>query len=121
MSTAIDHRRPGGPPPAGSSGGSPAGPGSGVRAADRSRDRLSPVPAPSLRSGRRAAVRSCRVDVAVPASGWRLTDRGIAVVLVLAAMIIVAAVTVIGLTAWRVTRLGLPADGGAGTGCVSSR
>ncbi len=62
-------------------------------------------------------MRSCRVDVAAPASRWRLTDRGIAVVLVLAVMITVAAVTVIGLTAWQVTGAGLPADGGVGTGC----
>jgi hypothetical protein len=32
-----------------------------------------------------------------------LTDRGIALVLVVAAILVVAAVTVIGLTAWRVT------------------
>jgi hypothetical protein len=61
------------------------------------------VPAPSLRSGDRPAVQSCRLEVAAPAGSWRLTDRGIALVLVLAVMITVAAVTVIGLTAWRVT------------------
>jgi hypothetical protein len=61
------------------------------------------VRAPSLRADRRPAVQSCRVDVAAPAGQWRLTDRGIALVLVLAVMITVAAVTVIGLTAWRVT------------------
>lgn len=61
------------------------------------------IPAPNLRSGDRAAVRSCRVDLAVPAGAWRLTDRGIAVALVLALMITVAAVAVIGLTAWQVT------------------
>ena len=50
------------------------------------------------------AVRACRVDpVTRPSASWRLTDRGIAVVLALAAMIVLAAVTVIGLTAWRVT------------------
>ncbi len=61
------------------------------------------VPAPTLRSVRRPAVQSCRVEAAAPAGSWRLTDRGIALVLVLAVMITVAAVTVIGLTAWRVT------------------
>ena len=61
-----------------------------------------PVPAPTLRFGSRTTVRSCAVDAA-PARGWRLTDRGIAVVLVLAVMIAVAAVAVIGLTAWQVT------------------
>jgi hypothetical protein len=50
------------------------------------------------------AVRACRVNVAGSASAsWRLTDRGIALILSLTAMIVVAAVTVIGLTAWRVT------------------
>jgi len=41
--------------------------------------------------------------VAAGRAEWRLTDRGIAVVLVLAVMIAVAAVAVIGLTAWQVT------------------
>jgi hypothetical protein len=56
-------------------------------------------------------VRACVVDVAAPAPAplpvaravTRLTDRGIAVVLVAGAMIVVAAVTVIALTALRVT------------------
>jgi len=62
-----------------------------------------PVPAPGRYTGRRAEVRSCRVEVAAGRAEWRLTDRGIAVVLVLAVMIAVAAVAVIGLTAWQVT------------------
>ena len=44
--------------------------------------------------------------VAVPSpspAGWRLTDRGVAVVIVTGLMIMVAALTVIGLTALRVT------------------
>ncbi len=61
------------------------------------------VPAPGVRSGGRAAVWSCQVDLAMPAGAWRLTDRGIAVALVLALMIAMAAVAVIGLTAWQVT------------------
>jgi hypothetical protein len=61
------------------------------------------VPAPSLRSAQRPSVQSCRIEAAAPVAPWRLTDRGIALVLVLAVMITVAAVTVIGLTAWRVT------------------
>ena len=48
-------------------------------------------------------VRACRVRTTRPSASWHLTDRGIAVVLALAAMIVLAAVTVIGLTAWRVT------------------
>jgi hypothetical protein len=48
--------------------------------------------------------RACRVDpVTQPTASWRLTDRGIALVLVLAILIALAAVTVIGVTAWRVT------------------
>ena len=47
---------------------------------------------------------ACRIaPVTRPSASWRLTDRGIALVLVLAAMIALAAVTVIGLTAWQVT------------------
>ena len=49
-------------------------------------------------------VRACRVDsVTRPSGPWRLTERGIAILLILTAMIVIAAVTVIGLTAWRVT------------------
>jgi Tfp pilus assembly protein PilX len=57
-------------------------------------------------------VRACRIDRAPRASTpWRLTDRGIALVLALTAMIVVAAVTVIGLTAWRVTAPGYQTSG----------
>jgi hypothetical protein len=57
-------------------------------------------------------VRACRIDRAPRASTpWRLTDRGIALVLALTVMIVVAAVTVIGLTAWRVTAPGYQASG----------
>lgn len=34
---------------------------------------------------------------------WRLTERGLALIALLAGMIVLAAVTVVGLTAWRVT------------------
>jgi hypothetical protein len=50
----------------------------------------------------KTVTRACRMATQPPAS-WRLTDRGIALVLVLAAMIALAAVMVIGLTAWQVT------------------
>jgi hypothetical protein len=46
---------------------------------------------------------------ATPAD-WRLTDRGIAVVMVLAAMILTSALVVIGLTAVRVTSADYGAD-----------
>ena len=61
------------------------------------------VPAPSIPIGGSAEVRSCRVEATGAPGEWRLTDRGIALVLVLAVMITVAAVAVIGLTAWQVT------------------
>jgi hypothetical protein len=58
------------------------------------------------------AARGCRVDPVIrPSAPWRLTDRGIALVLALAAVIVMAAVTVIGLTAWRVTGPGYQATG----------
>ncbi len=40
------------------------------------------------------------------AADWRLTDRGIAVVMVIAAMILTAAIAVIGITGLRVTSPG---------------
>lgn len=50
------------------------------------------------------AVRACRVDaVSHGPAIWRLTDRGIALALAVGAMIVLAALIVIGLTAWRVT------------------
>jgi hypothetical protein len=61
------------------------------------------LPAPSVRTDPRAEARSCRVETASARAEWRLTDRGIAVVLLLLGMIAVAAVAVIGLTAWQVT------------------
>jgi hypothetical protein len=66
------------------------------------------VPAPRSYPGRRTDVRSCRVETARAGAEWRLTDRGIAVVLVLALMITVAAVVVVGLTAWQVTGADYP-------------
>ena len=58
------------------------------------------------------AARGCRVDpVTRTSASWRLTDRGIALILVLTAVIVMAAVTVIGLTAWRVTAPGYQATG----------
>lgn len=64
------------------------------------------VGAPSLRSVSTLRPRGCAVAVTAPpvaAASWRLTDRGLALVLVLLSMIIVAAVAVVGLTALRVT------------------
>jgi hypothetical protein len=62
---------------------------------------LSAAYAASAASG----ARGCRLPATagVPSAGWRLTDRGVAVVLVIGLMIMVAALTVIGLTALRVT------------------
>ncbi len=64
------------------------------------------APATARRTG--PAARSCTptpppVAVAVSYPTWRLTDRGVAVVLVVGLMIMVAALTVVGLTAMSVT------------------
>jgi hypothetical protein len=68
-----------------------------------------------LSRSRPASAQPCTVIKTVPATAapkssgiraaadWRLTDRGIAVVMVIAAMILAAAITVIGITAVRVT------------------
>ena len=61
------------------------------------------LPAPGGDAGQRPRVRSCRIEATGGTTEWRLTDRGIAVVLVLALMITMAATAVIGLTAWQVT------------------
>ena len=59
-----------------------------------------------------SAVRACRLTpVSRSSSSWRLTDRGIALVLALTAVLVVAAVTVIALTAWRVTSPGYAETG----------
>lgn len=58
-----------------------------------------------------ASTRPCRlVEEATAPSEWRLTDRGIAVVVVVAVMILTAALGVIGLTAVRVTSADYGAD-----------
>jgi hypothetical protein len=65
-----------------------------------------PLPAPSIQTSPPSAVSGCVTDRTVLPSGstsWQLTDRGIAVILLGALMIVVAAVAVIGLTAFRVT------------------
>ena len=55
--------------------------------------------------------RPCTITEASPASAeWRLTDRGIAVAMALAAMILTAALAVIGVTAIRVTSIDYRAD-----------
>ena len=64
------------------------------------------VPAPSFQTSPAVPVRGCAAERAVVTAGptrWQLTDRGIAVVLVTVLMIVVAALAVIGLTAFRVT------------------
>ena len=50
------------------------------------------------------------VEAPAASAEWRLTDRGIAVVMALAAMILTAALVVIGLTAVRVTSIDHRAD-----------
>ncbi|MCW2810542.1 MAG: hypothetical protein JWP61_1000 [Friedmanniella sp.] len=67
------------------------------------------LPAPTLRQASSVGPRSCSPEVATPVRAaaaptrYRLTERGIAVILVAGAMIAVAALAVVGLTALRVT------------------
>lgn len=60
--------------------------------------------APTLRRRATGKVQACRpVPVEEKASSWRLTDRGIAAVLTVFFMIAFAGMTMVGLTALRVT------------------
>jgi len=67
------------------------------------------VEAPTLRRpaqhrSAQARVQACRAEAAISSPAvWRLTDRGIAVILTVTVMIVFAALTVVGLTALRVT------------------
>lgn len=87
------------------------GGGRGTRPVTRS---MSGVGAPAVGSGRRlrATARGCSAEAnprRTPAvtesvtSGWRLTDRGIALVLIAGAVLVAAALTVITVTAVTVT------------------
>ena len=66
-----------------------------------------PAPRGPLEQPRRLRPQACAVETPAPvvraAGGWRLTERGIAVVLVAGLLIATAALTVVGLTALRVT------------------
>lgn len=70
-----------------------------------------PVPAPSLRRTSAARLRACSVVVAPTSATWRLTDRAIALILVVMATIAIAAVMVVGLTALQVTGPSYQASG----------
>ena len=65
------------------------------------------VPAPSLAPARPSRPQACRAEARAaapaPRRSWRLTERGLAVVMVTAVLIVTAAVAVVGLTALRVT------------------
>jgi hypothetical protein len=61
-------------------------------------------------SQERAASTQPLVEETTAPSEWRLTDRGIALVMVVAVMILSAALAVIGLTAVRVTSADYGAD-----------
>ena len=79
----------------------PRRPGPGVGPTARPR-RLRFVAPPAKRPG--VEPRACEPSPVVQRSqGWRLTDRGLAVVLVVAAALVVASIAVVGLTALRVT------------------
>ena len=67
------------------------------------------VPAPTLAKHDRSTVQACRLEGSAAARlGWRLTDRGIAVIMVVGLMIVTAALSVVGLTAIRVTSTDYP-------------
>jgi hypothetical protein len=59
------------------------------------------LPAPALDRAQPARAAACHQSAAD--AGWRLTERGLALVLVTGMMIVAAALCVIGLTALRVT------------------
>ena len=61
-------------------------------------------------SQERAASTQPLVEETTAPSEWRLTDRGIALVMVVAVMILTAALAVIGITAVRVTSADYRAD-----------
>lgn len=82
----------------------PARPGQGTGRATGPQSRPGrAVPAPSLRRTPAARPQACSVAVPVTPATWRLTDRGIALILVVMATIAFAAVLVVGLTAVQVT------------------
>jgi hypothetical protein len=69
---------------------------------------LRPLPPPGLSGSRGSRAQACSVTAPAPAplgrpAQWRLTDRGIALVLVTGLLIVTAALAVVGLTALRVT------------------
>ena len=76
-----------------------SGPGVGPTARPRRR-RFSPSAAARPGVGARACAPA---PVVQRAQTWRLTDRGLAVVLVVAAALVAASIAVVGLTALRVT------------------
>jgi hypothetical protein len=79
------------------------GPGTGPEARP-----FRPVPSPTFARGTGVRPQSCTVAAPAPAlagqaSRWRLTERGIALVVVTGLLIVTAALAVVGLTALRVT------------------
>ena len=83
--------------------------GSGRRNGPRARPAHA-VPAPTLIERQRSAVQACRLEgTATARLGWQLTDRGMAVIMVVGLMIVTAALSVVGLTALRVTSTDYPA------------
>lgn len=82
----------------------PARPGQGTGRATGPQSRPGrAVPAPSLRRTPAARPQSCSMAAPAAPQSWQLTDRGIALILVVMATVAFAAVMVIGLTAAQVT------------------
>lgn len=83
------------------------------------------VPAPSVAPVRLAPARACRPEPdeapqVAATRQWRLTERGLAVVMVAAAVLLSAAVAVVTLTAFQVTGDGYRA-GGSSANSVSAQ
>lgn len=79
----------------------PRRPGPGVGPTARPRRLRFTAPAVA---GPGSGARSCEATAAIQGSrSWHLTERGLAVVLVVAAALVVAGIAVVGLTALRVT------------------
>jgi hypothetical protein len=87
--------------------GSSSRPGRGVRPQSRP---IRGVEVPAASISRRASAHAC-VAEATAAAPVRLTERGIAVILVTGLLLLVTAATVIGLTAFRVTSPDYPPYG----------
>ena len=113
------------------------GTGEALRRASRGSGRVTapiaqgrrPPSRPLHRAAASPAARACTVeferpvalDMRAAAVGWHLTERGVALILAVAAVILTAAMTVVGLTALRVTSDGYQSGGLSGVSRIAGR